>query len=199
MPGFGSAGITTDIEVNTEHLWPRTVSFCDLNIETNSIIEDLYHLQSTEKSIERSNRLGWHSRDDLHLRNQYKQLVDIIVKCTSQVLQRPTIVNNMWAIITPKYGYNTCHTHPDCDYSGAFYLRMPEGSGGLRFIDLSNTETGQRYIDFNTPEKRLLFFENNLAHEVTQSFSDQDRIVISFNVDFLDGRYQHRYNNGSEK
>jgi len=193
MPGFGSAGITTDIEVNTEHLWPRTISFCDLNIDTEQMIDDLYDLKSKEESVMRSNRLGWHSRDDLNFREPYQQLVDIIVKCTSQVLQRPTVINNMWGIITPKYGYNTMHTHPHCDYSGAFYLTMPENAGVLRFVNTSDGMMRNEYYDFYTPEKRLVFFENTVAHEVTQNFSDDDRIVISFNIDYIDGAYQSKY------
>lgn len=196
MPGYGAAGITTDIEVQTDHLWPRTISYCDLDINTQPMLDDIYQLKTLEESIGRSNRLGWHSRDDLHNRSQYKQLVDIIIKCTSEVLQRPTVINNMWAIVTPKYGYNTTHTHPQCDYSGAFYLKMPEDAGILRFVDLSEGGMKNRFVDFYTPEKRLLFFENDLAHEVTQSLSDEDRIAISFNIDFLDGPYQFKYKQG---
>lgn len=196
MPGYGAAGITTDIEVQTDHLWPRTVSYCDLDIDVNPMIEDLYDLKSKEESLGRSSRLGWHSRDDLNYRPQYKELNDIIIKCTTQVLQRPTIINNMWAIITPKYGYNTTHTHPNCDFSGVFYLKLPKDAGILRFIDLSNGGMNDRAIDFVTLEKRLVFFENTLPHEVTQSYSDEDRIAISFNIDFLDGPYQFKYKQG---
>lgn len=150
----------------------------------------------------RSNKLGWHSQVNFHLRPEMAPLCVCILQF-AQACHRDwkleeefdPLVDNCWANVSPKYAYNRSHTHPGVWLSGVYYVRTPEECGKLIFSDprpqtsvysLPVRETGPdtwRTVTYAPVEGRILLFPNWLPHEVEPNLSDDgDRISIAFNV-----------------
>ena len=101
----------------------------------------------------------------------------------------------MWSIINKKGSYNIQHNHPNAFLSAAYYLQTSETSGSINFFDpreqkntrypkIKNfTELSAAVVKFEPKEGDLLLFPSYLYHSVDENLSDQDRIIISFNVD----------------
>ena len=100
----------------------------------------------------------------------------------------------MWAIINKKDDFNVIHTHPNCYLSSAYYVKAPDNCG--KFL-IENPNQAKRHFypqlanktELNMPsagldvnEGDLLLFPGYLPHKVAKNESDNDRIVISFNV-----------------
>jgi uncharacterized protein (TIGR02466 family) len=99
-----------------------------------------------------SNAGGWQSQDDIHTKNSFKNLVEIIERQLLQLHSDIELVDgvrfkivNMWANINFPGCSNSLHAHhnpPDtmrlgsgAILSGTFYVKVPENSGDLVFYD----------------------------------------------------------------
>ena len=103
----------------------------------------------------------------------------------------------MWAIINKKNDFNVIHTHPNSYLSAAYYVKAPQNCGSFRVsnpnqiarerIPLSDkkTELNMNIAQIQPVEGDLLLFPAYLPHSVGINLSDEDRIVISFNIDIL--------------
>lgn len=78
--------------------------------------------------------------------------------------------------------YNAPHVHPDCQISGAYYVRTEEPtkehplSGRIDFIDKN-----VQYGFFPTPGT-LLLFPSDMLHWVHPYYGSKLRICLSFNI-----------------
>ena len=103
-------------------------------------------------------------------------------------------LSNMWAIINKKGAMNQKHHHSNSDLSAAYYITAKEGCGDIIFYDprpgkvykhpLSNKPN---LLNANNngvkPEPGMLvLFPSYLEHSVNPNTSDDERIVISFNI-----------------
>ena len=101
----------------------------------------------------------------------------------------------MWAIINKKEDFNVVHTHPNCFLSAAYYVKAPENCGKFEVehpnsakkyafpeVEVRN-ELNLEVASIEIDEGDLLLFPSYLPHKVGQNQSNDDRIVISFNVD----------------
>ena len=79
----------------------------------------IQQLHQGDPGLKVSNRLGWHSQDNLH---QLQPFREFLAEINSQVLtiantinwdlaKAVPVVNNCWANINGKYGYNKVHNH----------------------------------------------------------------------------------------
>ena len=41
----------------------------------------------------------------------------------------------MWSIINVPGSFNRSHIHPDCLWSGVYYVQAPEGAGQIEFTE----------------------------------------------------------------
>ena len=172
------------------------------NSKLSDYIYKLYEKDSN--GINRSNRGGWHS-ENFELKDsnsiQFKFAIELqeYILNTFQNLGWKTENQNirikeMWAIINKKDDFNVIHTHPNCYLSSAYYVRSPEKCG--KFL-VENPNSAKRHFfpqianrnELNMPvtgldvsEGDLLIFPGYLPHKVAKNESEQDRIVISFNV-----------------
>ena len=101
----------------------------------------------------------------------------------------------MWAIINKKNSYNVKHNHQNCYLSSAYYIKKPENSGDITFYDPKevktyrfpeverNTSYSAESITVKPKEGDLLIFPSYLYHDVGVNLSDEERVVVSFNVD----------------
>ncbi|WP_435116554.1 TIGR02466 family protein [Candidatus Pelagibacter bacterium nBUS_49] len=165
----------------------------------------IYELQKESSSGQiKSNRGGWHSPNfKLTDKNsiQFKfglKLQKYILK-SFQTLEWKTEnknirINSMWAIINKKDDYNVVHTHPNSYLSAAYYVSAPKNCGRFQVESLNiakrhfypevlkNNELNANVAGLEVKEGDLLMFPGYLPHKVAMNESDEDRIVISFNV-----------------
>jgi uncharacterized protein (TIGR02466 family) len=165
----------------------------------------IYDLKENDKDgIQRSNKGGWHSKpfnlkDPTSIQHKFllettKYVFDAIQNFGWKLEPKRVICTEMWAIINKKNNFNTIHTHPNSYLSAAYYVKAPNNCG--KFI-VENPHSISRHsypilekkTDFNIKvakleieEGDLLLFPAFLPHGVDENESDEDRIVISFNI-----------------
>lgn len=110
-----------------------------------------------------------------------------------------------WYHVTRYGGYHDAHSHPNCSWSGIYYLQAGESdlatrSGVNRFYDPRNNasqfqDAGSLYLanqgfwDFAPVEGQVILFPSFIKHSALPYFGKTDRIVLAFNarVDLLHG------------
>jgi len=175
--------------------------------ETNKeLLNYILELQKNDKiGNTHSNRGGWHSQNfdivnqgpPINFLNKIKDYLKHIISNEfgwRYVPNKQRIVA-MWAIINKKNSFNVTHNHQNCYFSAAYYVKKPKNSGDITFFDPKEAKTYrfpkiEKYTEYSTesvtikPEEGdLLIFPSYLYHSVDENLSEDDRIVISFNVD----------------
>ncbi len=155
-----------------------------------------------QQGISKSNIKGWHSKDFNMQENEPKNFIKFILPAIEQVItdmnwekQKQSInINNMWAIINTGGSANLRHQHGNSTISGAYYVRAPKNSGNIVFYDprpapvytypkaqkpnLLNAQVN----GISPKEGALVLFPSYLDHSVNENLSNEERIVISFNI-----------------
>ena len=154
------------------------------------------------KGISKSNIKGWHSKDFDMQENEPKNFIKFILPAIEQVItdmnwekQKQSInINNMWAIINTGGAANLRHQHGNSTISGAYYVRAPKNSGDIVFYDprpapvytypkaLNPNLLNAQVNGINPKEGALVLFPSYLDHSVNENLSNEERIVISFNI-----------------
>ena len=181
----------------------RVENYQELNIELENYILNLK--KKDEKGQKKSNAGGWHSHNfDLTNDNTAKKFAKIFEKFYKKVIidemgwkynSDRVKIEGMWSIINKKGSFNIQHNHPNAYLSSAYYVKHPEKSGSIKFFD-PREQKSIRYpkikkygelsaatVEIEPKEGDLLIFPSYLYHAVAENLSEQDRIIISFNVD----------------
>lgn len=100
--------------------------------------------------------------------------------------------HNSWASVYPTNAFVPSHDHKPFHWSGAYYVKAPANCGDIRFTDPkeyalqnepANTQYRGTFQHAVTPiPGKLLVFPSYLKHETMPNESDEDRIIISFNI-----------------
>ena len=172
-----------------------------------SINEQMYKFikitqSKDQQGISKSNIKGWHSKDFNMQENEPKNFIKFILPAIEQVItdmnwekQKQSInINNMWAIINTGGSANLRHQHGNSTISGAYYVRAPKNSGDIVFYDprpapaytypiAVNPNLLNAQVNGISPkEGALVLFPSYLDHSVNENLSNEERIVISFNI-----------------
>ena len=172
-----------------------------------SINEQMYKFikitqSKDQQGISKSNIKGWHSKDFNMQENEPKNFIKFILPAIEQVItdmnwekQKQSInINNMWAIINTGGSANLRHQHGNSTISGAYYVRAPKNSGDIIFYDprpapvytypkAVNPNLLNAQVNGISPkEGALVLFPSYLDHSVNENLSNEERIVISFNI-----------------
>tara|TARA_A100000164_G_C21665345_1_gene656946 strand:- start:172 stop:774 length:603 start_codon:yes stop_codon:yes gene_type:complete len=152
--------------------------------------------------INKSNVKGWHSKD-FNLNDEEPQsFISFILPAIEQVMidmnwekeKQTAKINNMWAIINTGGSANLRHQHGNSTISGAYYVRAPKNSGDIIFYDPrpAPVYSHPNVVDPNLlnaqvngispKEGALVLFPSYLDHSVNENLSNEERIVISFNI-----------------
>ena len=103
-------------------------------------------------------------------------------------------ITSMWSIINRNDATNARHIHSNNYISAAYYVKAPENCGNIVFHDprsepvyfhpkVENPNNLNTNIVSIKPEEGLLvLFPSYLHHSVDVNRSNEDRIVISFNI-----------------
>ena len=172
----------------------------------NQLSKYIYELRENDKEgLKRSNKGGWHSQNFLLTdinSIQYKfgvKLHEYIINAFQnfgwKVENKNIRISEMWAIINKKDDFNVVHTHPNSLLSAAYYVKAPNNCGRFQIEDLNivkrhasplianQNELNMNVAGLEISEGDLLIFPGYLPHKVARNETDDDRIVISFNVD----------------
>lgn len=181
-------------------------NFQDLNKCLQTSI--LQNKELDPQGISVSNVLGWHSQDNFHKKEAFKEFTDIVTDIALKIAQemmwdldrvRPTI-NNCWATINPQNAFNSLHHHPNSILSGVYYVKVPKNSGNLYFYDpragaqmlmppyLQMTTWTIGKIIYTPIEGMFAIFPSWLWHGVESNCSEESRISLSFNIGTLNIR-----------
>lgn len=177
-----------------------------LNIDNEKLINKCYQIKDEQPSAHLSNSGGYQS-PNLNLQDtDFKFLFDEILRHCDIINRRRTFFNktfkvdNCWININKYKDYNLEHTHPNCIFSGCYYIKMPENGGSITFThpseliiynwpdkiksEFNSTVSGN--WKYEPPAGSLLIFPSWLKHQVTPNLSNEDRITLAFNVGVAD-------------
>ena len=176
----------------------KVPNYKTLNKKLTSEIYDLKN--KNKRGIHRSNKGGWHSQDFFVYQQSATELQDIS-KIVSNFYSEKILknkkhvkVSTIWANVNNKDNYNGPHAHGGSHYSGCYYVKVPKNSSNLYFIDRGTSLTPPfnqfrniyDEIEIKPEEGVLYLWTGELGHRVGKNETDEDRISISFNFDYLD-------------
>ena len=173
-----------------------------------SLTEYIYKLKKEDdKGIKRSNVNGWHSKnfkiekDNVpynFIKTIHGHVKEVIVDGFGwRYIPEKVGISEIWSIINKKGTFNTSHNHPGSYLSAAYYVKAPDECGDIHFFDPNEikkfnsppienrTELSASGFTIKAQEGSLLIFPSYLYHDVGKNLSNEDRIVISFNVSIL--------------
>ena len=163
-------------------------------------------LQKKDRAgINKSNFLGWHSKNfDLELEQPRffvnsisPQLNSVLTDMGWDIKKQEVKITGMWAIINKKNASNSMHIHSNNYISAAYYVRAPKNCGDIVFYDprfaatyrypkISKTnKLNSNIVSFQPKEGMLVLFPSYLQHSVNANKTDEERIVISFNINLI--------------
>ena len=183
-----------------EQFFPTTVYGKDLQLDNNTLAQHIIQWSQSDQGVKKTNMNGWHSTTDMHLKKEYQVLVDELYKMQHEIYQeewldRKPMLGNMWANINYSGGYNRPHVHPNCLFSGVYYVKTQPQCGELVVNDprpgiqtmMPTRKSGQppkhlwREAHIEPVQGRLIMFPAWLWHCVEPNQSNDMRISVSFN------------------
>ena len=190
-------------------LFPETVlkykvdNYKKFNEELSKYIYKLY--KDDNIGVKKSNKGGWHSqnfklneKDSIQYRFtlELSKYIGNAFKNFGWKIENKNIrVTEMWGIINKKNDFNVLHTHPNCYLSAAYYVKTNKKCGNFEvespniarrhsYPELAvQNELNLNIASIDISDGDLLLFPSYLPHKVGINESEEDRIVISFNVD----------------
>lgn len=190
--------------------WPDSEA---LNGALNALVLAKEADDSVGHSV-RSNAGGWQSPGNLItwpepcIGKLKERIEKLVFGLTEQLLRQDgsersfTLLIDAWANINRNGDYNVVHTHPNCMWSGVYYVAPGEPdpqvpySGLLELLDpreasnyiqVQNTVLDARTFIENRPG-RMILFPSWLKHMVHPFVGSGDRISIAFNANLVENR-----------
>ena len=183
-----------------EHFFPTIIYGKDIQLDNEKLSNHIVNWSQQDPGIKKTNMNGWHSKPEMHLKSEYQQLVQELYKMQEEIYQeewldRKPKLGNMWANINYPGGYNRPHVHPNCLFSGVYYVKANKNSGvfvandprpGIQTI-MPIRKSGRppkhlwREVHLEPIPGRIIMFPAWLWHCVEPNQSNDIRISISFN------------------
>lgn len=194
-----------------EHFFPTIIYAKDLQLDNEALAQHIIKWSKSDNSLVKTNVNGWHSPTDMNTKSEYNSLINELFKMQQEIyneefLEGEPQLGNMWANINYSGGYNKPHVHPNCLFSGVYYVKTQPNCGNLVVNDprpgvqLRMPKT-KIPIDsskmFDMPKElwrearlqpvqgRLIMFPAWLWHCVEENKTNDIRISVSFN--FIQG------------
>jgi uncharacterized protein (TIGR02466 family) len=190
------------------HDWPNSEQF------NRDLAELVYGSNKADKHGygTRSNAGGWQSPGNLITWQDpavetFRQRIEKLVGNLLQEVARDTGKNrsfrlliDAWANINKKGDYNVVHTHPNCMWSGVYYVQRGEPDKSIPYsglLELLDPREAANYIQIrhsvfdgrefveNIPG-RMLLWPSWVKHWVHPFQGEGDRISIAFNVNVVE-------------
>ena len=162
-------------------------------------------LRQQQPGLAVSNRYGWHSDRDLHLRKDEDivwligRLGPFLRSCLESVhpdfKQANAMMTSCWANVSERQAWNEPHSHLPSHWSGVFYVAAQDSvnasdptdkSGSIEFmnpIPLGKAYGASASYWVKPQDGLALLFPANVMHFVHPNLTDTTRISIAFNLD----------------
>jgi len=183
-----------------EQFFPTTIYAKDIQLDNETLSNNIVNWSQQDPGVKKTNMNGWHSKPEMHLKSEYQQLVQELYKMQEEIYQeewldRQPKLGNMWANINYPGGYNRPHVHPNCLFSGVYYVKANKNSGvfvandprpGIQTM-MPTRKQGRppkhlwREVHLEPIPGRIIMFPAWLWHCVEPNQSNDIRISISFN------------------
>lgn len=185
-----------------DQFWPTTLYFKDFE-DCEAFNKDLEQKilawSERDPGVAKTNRHGWHSPSTMQDMPEFAELTRRLYEMQYEIyaaegLAGEPFLGNMWANINYPGSSNATHIHPNCLWSGSYYVAVPDNSGNIYFEDprtpslmtmprRSRPEplNHQRVIQSQPQPGRAIMFPAWLNHGVNENVSDSIRISIAFN------------------
>jgi len=193
------------VQIVPERLFPSIVwstLFDDREVLNARLKELAYALQkSNPAGVSKTNVNGWQSPNNLQTLPEFREINLRIIQACERIAESQQFRSNLvlqhqaWVNISPPGASNQVHYHPNCHFSGVYYVSLDAPScGSIYFRDPRVASRMMTYpidgiTDFTASEVRmppeegrLYVFPGWLEHGVDENKSAVDRISISFNV-----------------
>lgn len=172
------------------------------------LIKYIYDLHKKDNlGVKKSNINGWHSKafdfqEKSNIPNKFYSHINTYIKDVFnnygwEYDESKVKCTSMWAIINKKGNFNIEHTHPNNYLSAAYYVKAPDNCGNfkatnpnilnrhIRAKSEQANELNSNSASIKIKEGDLLIFPAYLPHSVEENKSDEDRVIVSFNIDIL--------------
>ncbi len=160
----------------------------------------------------RSNAGGWQSSGNLIqwpetcIQTLKSRIETIVFKMIGELVRKDgtartfTLLIDSWANINRQGDYNVVHTHPNCMWSGVYYvqpgkpdktipysglLEILDPREAANYIQIRNTVLDGREFVENVPG-RMLLWPSWLKHWVHPFAGEGERISIAYNVNVIE-------------
>lgn len=177
--------------------------------ETNEELKGyIYELRTKDPiGLEISNAGGWHSpnfdiENTLVVKKFFLKIKDPMMEIFNEKMGwdcklEQIRISNMWSVINSKNSFNIRHNHPNSYFSAAYYVKTQNNAGEIKFFDPKEVKTmfhpkinnqnefSSNIVKIKPEEGKLLLFPSYLHHAVEENLSEEERIVISFNINIL--------------
>ena len=180
-----------------DNLFPTPFYNAKLGLNLNLLESECYKHKEKDPGVRRSNALGWQSNHITSGGILDDSLIHGIIESANEfcgiIKIPPVMLDVLWININPKYSYNQSHIHPGSVLSGVYYIKIPDQSGDLVFINPYDTiieasrnmnggvSVSDSMYRITPQEDQILIFPPWTQHLVEQNLSDDDRISVSFN------------------
>jgi uncharacterized protein (TIGR02466 family) len=107
-------------------------------------------------------------------------------ECAFDLSRQPRL-DSLWVNLLKSGGHHSGHIHPHSLISGTFYVKVPKGSGPIRFEDprlplmMAAPPRPDTFVTVQPRPGLLLMWESWLRHEVLPGTGRGERLSVSFN------------------
>tara|TARA_X000001036_G_scaffold88249_2_gene80365 strand:- start:12821 stop:13405 length:585 start_codon:yes stop_codon:yes gene_type:complete len=160
-----------------------------------------YKENDVDNTVEISNCGGYQSRENFYMEpaaEDFTMFLDKIWKQINETIKNyseglSTLKNNrialqnIWLNVNGPGSFNHKHQHPGSLLSGVLWVKTPENSGSLIMhdpLEMNTYPLGPNVFKFEPIEGAMVLFPACIPHNVMPNKSQEDRISISFNLDF---------------
>ena len=195
----------TTSEINLIFSTPIWTSHLDEYQNINKRMEEYIkkQMELDSKGKKASNINGWHS-ENFNLKDEevvfFINTISIKIQKAMEDMgwdlsKNKIEIPNIWSIINKRGSSNAMHIHSNSYLSAAYYVKAPEKCGDIVFYDPRqsrlirkpkisklNNLNGEE-VNIKPTDGLLVLFPSYLYHSVNENLSNEERIVISFNVD----------------
>lgn len=196
------------MEISQRNLFPTNVFTGNLNLAERQNMDLLHAIfrerDEDETGLELSNFRslgGWHSRSTLHKESEFALIANAVRNAAAVIADKLSYdsrfrldIHSMWAIVNSPGASNRSHIHPGSLWSGVYYVKAPENSGQIEFLDprtanlmnqpqyLNRPKSCYASVTYDPEPGLILLFPSWLYHTVHPNLSDDDRVIVSFNL-----------------
>tara|TARA_B100001989_G_C24371069_1_gene379390 strand:- start:24 stop:644 length:621 start_codon:yes stop_codon:yes gene_type:complete len=196
-----------DLSYSTLYIFPIPIHYFDVNEFSkiqNQLIDYCYNLREKDPVGNIiSNRGGWQSHP-FKIENHNDILHNFLIESLTNF---PNIKKDVkfsvtaWININGNGDFNITHCHPTSTLSSVLWIKCPDNCGDIEFVSpyqYSAFEEVDSYIDdfkknnlldhnvyINSKEGKMIVFPSHLHHFVNPNKSQEDRISVSFNINYI--------------